>query len=707
MAVLSKIRQRSVFLIVIIALALFSFVLADVIRNGGFSSDKSQTTIATVNGIDISREDFMERVEAYQRNLGPNANTMQAVNQIWNQELRNTLLSEQFETLGLIVSEDQLYDAYTATLASNPTFQDDAGQFSALKLQEYLSAITANPQAQQQWDDFVETTRQSILQTTYFNLAKSGVLATYADGEEQYRFENDKLDIQFVHIPYSKISNDEVPVSEAEIEAYMRQNPEEFTIEPMVDIQYVSFDEEPSESDVETARAEMLTLLDDQVVYNPVTKANDTLLGLKNTATIQDFINENSERQYIDRWYFKKDLTKLLQDSIFSQSKGFIYGPYRIGNTFNMSKIVDVAQKFDSVNSRHILIRYQGSMRAPSAITRSKEDAQKLADSLLSVLKRTPSKFEALNETFTDDTQNKTNGGELGYFGPGAMVAPFDAFIFGNPEGSIGVVETDFGFHVVKVEDQKNKQRAVKVATLTREIAPSDKTLNDVFAEATKMELAAQDTNFEEAAQAQSLTIKPVNRIGKLDAVIPGVGNQRAIINWAFDASTSTGDIKRFSTEQGYVIAQLTRRNTSKALMSIAEASPTITPILRNQKKAVMLKEAITGTTLQEMAVSQEVTVKSATAITRATPTLVGAGNEPEIVGAAFGLDANEISPVLEGKTGLFIVKVIAKNTAPDIANYGGYVVQLQNAARPKINNAVNTALKEAAKIEDNRANFY
>ena len=75
MAVLNKIRQRSVFLIVIIALALFSFVLADVIRNGGMVSQKSQNTIATINGEDIESEQFARQVEAYQRNMGPNATT--------------------------------------------------------------------------------------------------------------------------------------------------------------------------------------------------------------------------------------------------------------------------------------------------------------------------------------------------------------------------------------------------------------------------------------------------------------------------------------------------------------------------------------------------------------------------------------------------------------------------------------------------------
>ena len=63
MAVLNKIRQRGLFLIIVIALALFSFVLADLFRNSDALSAKSQNIVATINGKDISREDFLQKVE--------------------------------------------------------------------------------------------------------------------------------------------------------------------------------------------------------------------------------------------------------------------------------------------------------------------------------------------------------------------------------------------------------------------------------------------------------------------------------------------------------------------------------------------------------------------------------------------------------------------------------------------------------------------
>jgi len=87
MAVLNKIRQRSIFLILIIALALFSFIVGDIFQNLG-SSSRGDDAIATVNGEDIDRDDFMTKVENIQRQSGGSLTNTQAMNRVWENELR-------------------------------------------------------------------------------------------------------------------------------------------------------------------------------------------------------------------------------------------------------------------------------------------------------------------------------------------------------------------------------------------------------------------------------------------------------------------------------------------------------------------------------------------------------------------------------------------------------------------------------------------
>jgi peptidylprolyl isomerase/peptidyl-prolyl cis-trans isomerase D len=277
---------------------------------------------------------------------------------------------------------------------------------------------------------------------------------------------------------------------------------------------------------------------------------------------------------------FKSQLPPTVADTLINLNEGDIYGPFKVDNAFYLTKVLETKRMPDSADSKHILIRYAGTMRAPETITRTKEEAQKLADSLLGVVKKDKTKFAELASEFSDDGSSQ-NGGDLGTSTPGRMVPPFDKFIFNNPTGTIGLVETDFGFHVVEVGKQSEPKKAIRLATVVKNIEPSKKTTDDVFFRASKFEVAVKDGDFSELAKSQNLEVKPVNNLGKMEANIPGLGANRPIVNWAFNEDTKVGDIKRFSVPEGYVIAQLTRKN-EKGLMSVAQASPTVNPILLN-----------------------------------------------------------------------------------------------------------------------------
>jgi peptidylprolyl isomerase/peptidyl-prolyl cis-trans isomerase D len=343
-------------------------------------------------------------------------------------------------------------------------------------------------------------------------------------------------------------------------------------------------------------------------------------------------------------------------------------------------------------------------LRAPETITKTKEVAQKLADSILNVVRKDKSKFAELAKEFSDDGSGD-NGGDLGNSTPGRMVPPFDKFIFNNPTGTLGLVETDFGFHIVEVGKQSEPKKAIKLATVVKNVEPSDKTINEVFSNASKFEVAVKNGDFTELAKAQNLEVKPVNKLGNMDSNIPGIGQNRTIVNWAFNEDTNVGDTKRFSVPNGYVIAQVTRKN-EKGLMSATEASATVTPILRNQKKAVKIRESIKGNTLEEIATNQGLVVQSATGVSMATPT-IGANNEPKVIGIAFGTKAGDSTPLIDGKNGVFKVKVTAFNPAPKMESYVNFANQLSTQAAPSAQSSVFNALKKKAEIEDNRANFY
>ncbi len=694
MAILNNIRKHGIFLIIIIALALFSFVLSGVIGSGN-NTPKGENNIATVNGVEIPRETFMKKVETTQRSLGSNGQTTQAMNIVWERELRRVILEEQYETLGLTAEKAQINNTLSTVLAGSPTFQNELGDFSELKLQEYIANVKAiadagNPQDYNAWLEYEKNIINSSLENNYFNLIKGGLITTLEEGKQDYHFQNDNVNIEYVQIPYTKIADEDVAVSDTEIGSYIKAHSKEFEVDPQVDIQYVSFPEDPSVEDIEEAKNNIAELIED----------------FKATTDNSEFVNANSEYPYTDRWFLKSDLPVNIADTVMSININEVYGPFKEGDTYNLVKVFETRQMADSAKARHILIRFAGLSNVPDNVVISKEDARVLADSILGVVKKDISKFDALAAQYSEDSSNKDKGGDLGYFTPGRMVKPFNDYIFDNKTDDAGVVETDFGFHVIVIDDQKNIQKAVKLGNIVKKIEASEKTINEVFSKATKFEIASKKGDFTELATEAGLTPSPVNKIGELDANIPGIGENRSVVSWAFNEETNVGDVKRYNINNGYIIVQLTRKNP-KGLLSIAEASARVTPILRKEKKAKLIRESITSADINEVATSQNVTTKTANAINMANPTIAGAGTEPKVIGTAFGLKVGETSRLIDGVNGVYMVKVLAINNAPDVQDYSTFANQLNAKNSSSVNVNAYNALKNAADIQDNRATFY
>jgi NIMA-interacting peptidyl-prolyl cis-trans isomerase 1 len=104
----------------------------------------------------------------------------------------------------------------------------------------------------------------------------------------------------------------------------------------------------------------------------------------------------------------------------------------------------------ERIGAAHVLIAYKGALRAAPSIARSKEEARKLAGEVASKAQRGDD-FAALAEKYSDDPSAKGRGGSLGTFGRDQMVKPFADAAFALKPGQVSsVVETDFGFHVIR-----------------------------------------------------------------------------------------------------------------------------------------------------------------------------------------------------------------------------------------------------------------
>lgn len=709
MAVLNNIRKRSVFLIVIIALALFAFVFADVIQKGGFTSQKSMNTIGTVNGEDIDRTEFMMQVEnMMQARRGmPN---MQVVNQVWDAKINQVLLQQQIEKLGIQVSDKQMNQLFEQQLANSPNFQNQAGVFDPEVLEQYVANLKAtNDLAYKQWVNYEENVAKQAESDIYLDLVKAGVGATLTEGKNAYHLENDQINIRYVQIPYSSV--EDIEITDKEVLDYMKKNPKKYETKATRDIQYVLFEELPSPEDEKELKEELTALMESRVEYNAVTGKNDTIAGFRNTENAGDFVNQYSDIQYRDRFQFKEDLPQDTADTLISLEVGDTYGPYKQGGYWKISKIIEAKHVADSAKASHILISYN-SASGTSESMRTKEEAKSLADSLFKVVKSDKDKFSELAQEFSEDPGSKSQGGDLGWFTYGMMVPEFNEFVFENAEGSMGMVETDFGFHIISIEEKTEAQKAVKIATLARQIEASENTLNTLYAEATDFSIKTQEQGFNEVVKAEGLPSRPVEGIKELDANLPGLGQEREIVQWAFNEKTSVGDIQRFDIANGgYVVVQLTAK-VPEGLIPVDKAAVSVKPILQKKKKAEIIKSKISsGASLSDIAKNHSVSVQTANSLSLSNPTIAGAGDEPAVVGAAFSLEKDEISKPISGEKGVYVVQLVSKTIAPEIPSYVTYMNQLTQERSSAVNQAGTgraiEALKESAEIKDNRARFY
>lgn len=707
MAILEKIRKRTTILILIIGLALFAFVISGVFSADGLSGAKFGSSVAEINGDELSIDDFRRKVEALSRRTGPSVSSMQVVNQVWETEVRNAILGQEFDDLGIAVGPDQILSFIKSTPAygQNPQFLNENGVFDEGRFREFIATLKVNnPDQYQYWLQDEQAIIQSAKEQVYFNLVRAGVSATLQEGELDYKLANDKVDMRFVSVPYSSIPDSTITVGKKEIESYIRAHKDDFKQESARDIQFVFFEEKPSLEDETAVKQEILGLLDDAVEYNEQKEGYDTIQGFKNTKDLTEFLDRFSDIKFDTIYKGKKDiLPTRLADTLVALTVGELYGPFRDGTYFKVIKKVNTKTNA-SVKASHILIAFTGAERANPEVTRTKEEAEKRANELLKEALKKETVFAELARD-NSDGPSAPQGGDLGYFQEGTMTPKFNDFAFGNPVGHIGLVETEFGYHIVKVDD---KQDIFQFATLARELEPSEVTVNKLFEDATKfeMETISGAKSFTELAKEMQYTVRPVNRIGAMDENLPGLSSQRSIVQWAFNKDTDLGAIKRFNINNGYAVVQLVAKYKD-GLMSVEDASVSVLPKIRKERKAAQIIGANKGKSMEDFAKDNSVTVASASALTLKAPTVPGAGREPLVVGTAVALGEGKTSELIAGETGVFMVSVTKKQEAPQLENYSTYANALRASKSLNIPTAVYNALKASAKIEDNRALFY
>ena len=702
MAALGSLRRNSFVLISVIGMALFAFVIAGVFDGSGF---QSQDPIGEVNGEKISITDFRNQVDFLKKSY--NFSDLQALNTSWDQVTRKEIFRQRIDQLGLGSGKAHL-DYF---LANNPNFNsderflNDIGIFDIDKFTDFvLNLKDFNPQSYSQWTLQEKEFKNQIEQNNYLNLLKSGINSSNYEGELEFLKSNLTANILYIKIPYSSVPDSLVSISNSEIKSYINKNSDDFKQKPTRGFEYVVFEELPSIKDERDLRDKLNSFLKDREEFNPVSNLNEFVKGFKSTNDFDLYIDENSDIPFDSlfrpKGFFSSDHAQM----IFNLNNDQIYGPYKDNDFMKISRMLEKKNN-GNVRASHILISYKGSQNADPSIERSKNEAKTEANRILKLARLNPDSFSSLALDFSDGP-SKSSGGDLGFFQEGMMVKPFNDYVFKSNIGRIGVVETEFGFHVIKVVA---KEDLVKVATISLKNVPSNFTSDSVFNVASKFEIElSKSQDLISTAESFEYESKSLSSITPLDHELPALGNQRNLVKWLFENDTKIGDYKRFDLSSGgYVLAQL-KDVSNEGLMDVSAGSILALPELRKNKKADMIiKENNQYNSLDDLSNDKGLEIVSVSAINQSSPVVAQAGYEPLIIGNAFGLDVGETSGFFQGEEGVYMIKLVDINKVESPSTYLSFENQLSNKRRSDTESKILESFKSESKIIDNRTVYY
>ena len=707
MALINTIREKSGVAVGLVAVGMLLFIVGgDLVGGNNKLFGGNNQTVGEVAGQKVELADYNNALEqakqafVAQQQRQPDEQALGYLrDQAWNQTIYRLAFQPEWEKLGLTVSDDELVDMVQGDNVSpgiKQAFTDPkTGQFDKARLIEYLKNLDKlPPENQAAWRNFEANLPAERLANKYNALLKNSVYVTSAEAKRFDSFQNTKETVKYLFVPYGSISDSAVKVTDAQLQAYLDKNQGKYKVEDGRSVEYISIPVVASKEDSSTVKTSMAELA--------TTFASAPVDSL--------FVSANSEQPYNKALRSPADLPEQLRNQL-PLAAGKIYGPYAENGTYSLYKVTSTGVgKQAAARASHILIKAEGTTPEAKAVAKAK------AQDILNKIKA-GADFGAMARQFgTDGT--KDQGGDLGWFGQGRMVPEFEKAIFGATATGLlpNLVETSFGYHVIKVTAVPTKQ-TYQVAEVKKTITPSDATREVAYAKA--QELKGEATDLESfrklTTKDKTLVKQEAKNLDRSARTVNNLQNARELVRWAFGFSqtgtdTKVGDVSEvYEMGDQYVIAALTDER-AKGTATVANLRPELSALVRNEEKAkqIMAKLPKTGT-LEEMAAKYGPTAQVATAegLVLGQGTIPNVGFEPVAVGRAFALKPGQKSAAIQGEQGVLVVEPVSTTPAPAAADLKAVRQQLAQQRAQQQDGKIYEAIKAHANVKDNRTKFF
>lgn len=707
MAIINTLREKmGRFLVIVVGISIMAFVLTDLLGTRSSILGSDQTEVGEIAGESVSQEEFANLVESIKQNymaqygVNPNEFLMQTIrNQAWEQMIAQIAYTQHFDEAGIVVSADERIDMVQGKNISPSVLQQFANPETGELDREFLNQVLVNSdlneQARVQWQIFENGLAENRRMVKFQNLLQKTNYVTLAEAQQEYNAQASNITVDYLYIPFIAVDQDKITeVTEAEMEAYLNENKEEYTVEESRSLDYVTFPVIPSAADSAYAQQE-LTRLRTQLEESE----NDSTLAVINTEQGQGFGT-----------YDPTALPTDLADNLDNLKVGDVLGPKLSNGIYTLFKLSDIVQgENEFVRVSHILLKTEGLSLAEKADVKAK--AQKLLTQA-----RNGEDFAQLARQNSEDSSGPS-GGDLGWYakggsGQGKWDDAFEsaAFSLSRPGIVNRLVESQFGFHIIKVLNAPSKNR-YKVAIILKELTPSDETVDEAYKLAGDFLLNADSYDeFVNYASEKGYSVYNGNNVNANSNTVGQLANARQLVTWMY-GDASIGDVENFDLGDDYVVA-VYKGKVEAGLAKLSNVRSEIKLKVENDKKAKYIQDQLATATgaLNDIAASFDATaqVYSDTQLQLASNSLPNVGTSPMAIGKAFALkNVGDRSKPIVTETGVVIIDLKAKSEPAAITDYTNYVNQVSQRMASNTQIKLSQSIKGKAEIVDKRYKFY
>ncbi|MDR0428023.1 MAG: SurA N-terminal domain-containing protein [Dysgonamonadaceae bacterium] len=712
MATLEKIRSKAALLVIVVGIALFAFIIGDFLRSESTFFQQNRENIAVVNGEGIHYQDFHvkveERINGYKRNTGrtmsedENHNIRQTV---LNDLINEILLKEQTGKLGLVVGKEETRDIILGDNTSPVLLQmladPQTGAFDKNALLQFLREIENDNfemlteeqiaevlERKSQWLSIENIIIQSQLSEKYVNLLASAVLTN--ELEAQAAFEDKKISVDFNYVAQSinTVPDNEVEVSDSEIQKRYNETKEQYEQEEVKVINFIAVNIAPGDADLQAAES----------------KLNELKEPFSTSGAVAEIVQNNSDVPYIDAYVSFNSLTPTLQNFVGSNPIGSTEGPIRMGNNYHLYKfegetvapdsvkinLLELPMSFDDVTFNH------------------------LTDSLIQVLKD--------GTSFADMAIAASGGqtnGDLGWGTETDFVQVFGVDfknrIFGAKINEPFVVQAAMGNKfLMQVTEKTQPIKKYKVANIEIHVTPGRETKTKLYNDLSQFMVANHSLEaMKEKAYESGYTIRTDVEVAKEQAGLDGIQGSRSIIQWAFNNKNGAiSDITECQNGEYFVVAAV-QDHLSEGYRPLALVSDILKRQIINEKKAEKIVSDLKSkklTSLEQYSEAMNVPIQDVKFVTFATPNIAGIGQEPILNAKAPKAPTGEVAGPYIGQNKVYVIYVVNKKVDENKYDATTQMAQLRVQNISRVNNIFrfsNEFLRNNAKIEDNFNRFF